>query len=30
MERIRGGAVGRLGPALMRKTADAMRLHLDL
>jgi mRNA interferase MazF len=28
--RIKGGALGRLGAALMRKTGDAMRLHLDL
>jgi mRNA interferase MazF len=29
-ERVRGGAVGRLNVALMRKAEDAMRLHLDL
>ena len=29
-ERIRGGAIGRLSAALLRKTGDAMRLHLDL
>ena len=29
-ERVRGGAVGRLNVALMRKAGDAMRLHLDL
>ena len=28
--RIRSGVLGRLGTALMRKTGDAMRLHLDL
>lgn len=30
MERLQGGAVGRLTPALMRQTDDALRLHLDL
>ncbi len=29
-ERLRGNALGRLNPALMRKADDAMRLHLDL
>jgi len=29
-ERIRGDALGRLDAALMRKTVDALRLHLDL
>jgi len=29
-ERIRGQALSRLSAALMRKAADAMRLHLDL
>ncbi len=29
-ERVRGGALGRLDAALMRKTEDALRLHLDL
>jgi mRNA interferase MazF len=29
-ERIRGEALGRLGPVLMQKADDAMRLHLDL
>jgi mRNA interferase MazF len=29
-ERFRGEALGRLGINLMRRTADAMRLHLDL
>jgi mRNA interferase MazF len=29
-ERLRGAAKGRLGPTLMRKAADAMRLHLDI
>ena len=29
-ERIRGAAKGRLGPAPMRRAADAMRLHLDI
>ena len=29
-ERIRGAALGRLDAALMRKTVDALRLHLDL
>ena len=29
-ERIQGKAVGSLSVGLMRKTADAMRLHLDL
>jgi mRNA interferase MazF len=29
-ERIRGEALGRLGATVMRKAADAMRLHLDI
>lgn len=29
-ERIRNGALGILSAALMRKTGDAIRLHLDL
>ncbi len=29
-ERLQGAAVGRLGPTLMRKAEDAVRLHLDL
>jgi mRNA interferase MazF len=29
-ERLRGDALGRLNTALMRKAANAMRLHLDL
>jgi mRNA interferase MazF len=29
-ERMIGGAAGRLNVALMRKTEEAMRLHLDL
>ncbi len=29
-ERLRGDALGRLSTALMHKTEDAMRLHLDL
>jgi mRNA interferase MazF len=29
-QRLRGGAVGSLNTALVRKTEDAMRLHLDL
>ncbi len=29
-ERIRGEALGRLGPVLMRKAEEAIRLHLDL
>lgn len=29
-ERLRGGAVGRVSAALMRKAEEAMRLHLDL
>jgi mRNA interferase MazF len=28
--RLLGGAAGRINAALMRKAADAMRLHLDL
>jgi len=29
-ERFQGGALGRLSSTVMRKAADAMRLHLDL
>ncbi len=29
-ERVHGGVAGRVDPALMRRAADAIRLHLDL